>query len=58
MQVLYHTVSSWPIDADILSFLLSQLVPSSEYVVCPGIGAYPPEVWFKTKHLRGWGQPF
>ena len=58
MQVLYHTVSSGPIDADILSFLLSQLVPSSEYAVCPGIGAYPPEVRFKTKHLRDWGQPF
>ena len=58
MQVFYRTISCGPIDAEMLSVLLNQLLPNSEYTVCPGIGSYPPEVRFKTKYLRDWGQPF
>ena len=58
MQVFYHTLSSGPINQDMLSSFLSQLAPQSGYKICPGISSYPPEVRFHTKHLRDWGPPF
>lgn len=37
---------------------LKQLLPSSGYVVCPGIKEYPDQIRFDTKNLRQWGPPF
>ena len=58
-QVFYSTVSEGvycgPND---IEMYLEQLLPSSGYVVCPGIRKYPEEIRFTTKNLRQWGMPF
>ena len=41
-----------------ITIYLDQLLPSSGYVVCPGIKEYPSEIRFKTKNLVEWGAPF
>ena len=38
---------------------LSQLLPSSGYVVCLGVNNYPSDVvHFTSKNVRLWGTPF
>ncbi len=37
---------------------LKQLLPTSGYVVCPGIKQYPDDIRFQTKNIREWGSPF
>lgn len=37
---------------------LDQLLPTSKFVVCPGIRDYPEEIRFRTKNLVQWGEPF
>jgi len=57
-QVFFKTIESGPCDPDRVYMLAQQLLPSSSCVLCPGIQEYPPEICFKTKHFRQWGQPF
>lgn len=57
-QVLFKTIESGVCDSDRLDALCQQMLPSSPYVVCPGIPSYPDDIRFKTEHLHEWGQPF
>ena len=58
-QVFYKTVEDGTCDnLTAVEVYLQQLLPSSGYVVCPGIRKYPDEIRFKTKNLRQWGEPF
>lgn len=58
-EVFYEVIASGTCDgpSDIISYL-DQLIPSSTYVICPGIKHYPEIVRFKTKHLIEWARPF
>ena len=44
--------------SDITILYLDQLLPSSGYVVCPGIKEYPSEIHFKIKKSCGMGCSF
>lgn len=57
-QVFFKTDESSLCDPKRLNVLSQQLLPSSEYVICPGIPDYPQEIRFKMTHLHEWGQPF
>ena len=57
-QVWFRTISSGTYTFGSVQSFLDQLSTDSGYRVCPGIREYPPEVRFKTKHLREWGLPF
>ena len=48
-RVFFKTIESGP---DRVYMLAKQLLPSSSFVLCPGIQEYLPEIRFKTKHLR------
>lgn len=41
-----------------IKIYLEQLLPSSRFVLCPGLKDYPEQIRFKTKHLVEWGLPF
>ncbi len=55
-QVFYNTISSGCCRSDLsdIESYSSQLLPMSSYVVCPGVGEYPPDIRFKTKNLVIW----
>ena len=59
LQIYYSTIQdgvySSPSDVEMY---LEQLLPSSGYVICPGIRSYPDQIRFATKNLRQWGPPF
>ena len=58
-EIYYKVVAtgSYTGISDIIEYL-EQLLPSSGYVVCPGLKEYPEQVRFKTKHLVEFGSPF
>ena len=58
-QIYYSTIQDgvYANPSDIEMYL-EQLLPSSGYVVCPGIRSYPDQIRFTTKNLRQWGPPF
>ena len=58
-EIYYKVVAtgSYTGISDIVEYL-EQLLPSSGYVVCPGLKKYPEQVRFKTKHLVEFGSPF
>ena len=37
---------------------LAQLLPTSDFVICPGIRNYPTSIRFQTKNLVVWNEPF
>ena len=47
-QVFLKTIESGEFDSDRVYELCQQILPSSEYVICPGIPDYPKEIHFKT----------
>ncbi len=58
-EVFYEVVASdnYTCPCDITTYM-DQLLPSSGFVVCPGIKEYPEQIRFKTKHLIEWDRPF
>ena len=55
-EIYYKVVAtgSYTGISDIIEYL-EQLLPSSGYVVCPGLKEYPEQVRFRTKHRERWG---
>lgn len=58
-QIFYEVVEhgQYTSPEDVLVYL-EQLLPSSGFIICPGLNEYPEQVRFKTKHLVEWGPPF
>lgn len=58
-QIFYQVVAhdQYVSTSDVLVYM-EQLLPSSGFVLCPGLKEYPQQIRFKTKHLVEWGPPF